>query len=34
LSTAVEFTYPLGNAAEAHRRQAAGGLKGRVVLVP
>jgi NADPH:quinone reductase len=34
LSTAVEFTYPLGNAAEAHRRQVAGGLKGRVVLVP
>jgi NADPH2:quinone reductase len=34
LSTAVEHTYRLEDAAEAHRRQSAGGLKGRVVLVP
>jgi NADPH2:quinone reductase len=34
LSTAVEFTYPLEDAAEAHRRQAAGGLRGRVMLLP
>jgi NADPH2:quinone reductase len=34
LSTAVEHTYRLEDAAQAHRRQSAGGLKGRVVLVP
>jgi NADPH:quinone reductase-like Zn-dependent oxidoreductase len=34
LSTAIEYTYPLDEAAEAHRRQAAGGLTGRVVLLP
>ena len=34
LSTAIEYTYPLEEAAEAHRRQAAGGLTGRVVLLP
>lgn len=34
LSTAIEYTYPLDQAAEAHRRQAAGGLTGRVVLLP
>ncbi len=34
LSTAIEYTYPLDDAAEAHRRQAAGGLNGRVILVP
>jgi NADPH2:quinone reductase len=34
LSTAIEYTYPLEDAAQAHRRQAAGGLKGRVILVP
>jgi NADPH2:quinone reductase len=34
LSTAIEYTYPLEDAAEAHRRQAAGGLKGRVILLP
>ena len=34
LSTAIEYSYPLDDAAEAHRRQAAGGLKGRVILLP
>jgi NADPH:quinone reductase-like Zn-dependent oxidoreductase len=34
LSTAVEVTYPMAEAAQAHRRQAAGRLQGRIVLVP
>jgi len=34
LPTAVEQTYRLEDAADAHRRQAAGGLTGRVVLLP
>ncbi|HKC26737.1 MAG TPA: NADP-dependent oxidoreductase [Jatrophihabitans sp.] len=34
LGTAVEHTYPLADAADAHRRQIAGGLRGRVVLIP
>jgi NADPH:quinone reductase-like Zn-dependent oxidoreductase len=34
LSTSIEYTYPLDEAADAHRRQAAGGLTGRVVLRP
>jgi NADPH2:quinone reductase len=34
LPTPVEHIYSLDHAAEAHRRQAAGGLTGRVVLVP
>jgi NADPH:quinone reductase-like Zn-dependent oxidoreductase len=34
LSTSIEYTYPLDEAADAHRRQAAGGLTGRVVLLP
>jgi NADPH2:quinone reductase len=34
LSTAIAQTYPLADAAEAHRRQAAGGLTGRLVLLP
>ena len=34
LSTGVQYTYPLDDAAEAHRRQAAGGLTGRVLLLP
>jgi NADPH2:quinone reductase len=34
IPTTIEQTYPLANAADAHRRQAAGGLTGRIVLVP
>jgi NADPH2:quinone reductase len=34
LPTPVENIYSLDHAAEAHRRQAAGGLAGRVVIVP
>jgi NADPH:quinone reductase len=34
LSTAVEVTYAMAEAAQAHRRQAAGRLQGRIVLVP
>lgn len=34
LPTPVEHVYSLDHAAEAHRRQAAGGLAGRVVIVP
>ena len=32
--TAIERTFPLDDAAEAHRRQAAGRLTGRVLLLP
>jgi NADPH:quinone reductase-like Zn-dependent oxidoreductase len=34
LSTVVEAAYPLAEAAEAHRRQATGGLSGRVQILP
>jgi NADPH:quinone reductase len=34
LDTTIEATYPLEQAAEAHQRQAAGRLNGRVVLIP
>ncbi len=34
LPTPVEHTYPLDQAADAHRRQAAGGLTGRILLIP
>ena len=34
LPTRVMQSYPLHEAADAHRRQAAGGLTGRVVLIP
>ncbi|TQS41983.1 NADP-dependent oxidoreductase [Cryptosporangium phraense] len=34
LTLAVADTYPLDRAADAHRRLAAGGLRGRLVLVP
>ena len=34
LVSSVERTYPLAAAAEAHRRQARGGLRGKLVLVP
>lgn len=34
LSTAVEHAYPLDQAAEAHRRQAQGGLRGKLLLLP
>ena len=34
LPTTVETTYPLDQAADAHRRQAAGQLTGRVLLTP
>ena len=34
LAATIEHTFALGDAAEAHRVQAAGGLAGRVVLVP
>ena len=34
LVSGVEATYPLDRAGEAHARQALGGLRGRIVLVP
>ena len=34
LDTTIEATYPLEQAADAHRRQAAGHLAGRIVLIP
>ena len=34
LTTVIEQTFPLTDVAEAHRRQAAGGLTGKLVLVP
>ncbi len=34
LTSSIELTYPLEKAAEAHRRQAQGGLRGKLVLVP
>lgn len=34
LTSPIERTYPLAQAAEAHRRQAQGGLRGRLVLLP
>jgi NADPH2:quinone reductase len=34
LTTAIECTYPLSEAAQAHRRQAQGGLNGKLILVP
>lgn len=34
LTAGVEHTYPLAQAAQAHSRQARGGLRGKLVLVP
>ena len=34
LATTIERTYPLTEAAEAHRRQEQGGLRGKLVLLP
>ena len=34
IGTGIQHSYALSDAAEAHRRQAAGGLTGRVVLLP
>ena len=34
LTSSTERTYPLTKAAEAHRRQAQGGLRGKLVLLP
>lgn len=34
LSTAIEHAYPLDQAAEAHRRQSQGGLRGKLLLLP
>ncbi|MCW2983778.1 MAG: NADP-dependent oxidoreductase [Conexibacter sp.] len=34
LTSSVERTYPLSEAAEAHRRQEQGGLRGKLVLLP
>ena len=34
LTSGIERTYPLAEAAEAHRRQARGGLRGKLVLLP
>lgn len=34
LDTTIEKTYPLDRAADAHQHQAAGRLKGRIVLIP
>ena len=34
LPATIEQTYPFEEAAAAHRRQSAGGLSGRVLLIP
>jgi len=34
LTSGIAHTYPLAGAAEAHRRQAQGGLRGKLVLLP
>jgi len=34
LTSSIEHTYPLAEAVEAHSRQARGGLRGKLVLVP
>jgi len=34
LVTSIEHSYPLGQAAQAHARQAQGGLRGKLILVP
>ncbi|MDT0263933.1 zinc-binding dehydrogenase [Jatrophihabitans lederbergiae] len=34
LTSGIECTYPLAEAAEAHPRQARGGLRGKLVLLP
>ncbi len=34
LTTSIERTYPLAQAEDAHRRQAQGGLRGKLILLP